>query len=286
MKIKVFSISTIIAFSVFPAFAQLNGNYSPDLSSLEIPAFDGVVLSETVSATDFSVTMEQLLNSKLVTGAGTLTATDFYASDSLVLDFFEADESFSAVVALRGSIVSLAGAKATLSNATGTGTYTDDYDGATYDVTITSITGSFKFSYLQVNLTNDQISGFIVPGSLKVSGFKTADPSQRGTVNAFYGGEDFGPYAFVGDIISPVFNLALSTSGKGVITGSAVGEFGTYDDVNFTVKGKRNSKTGLNSVTLTSANPKGISAVLNLDNSGETTGSANLLKVLGYTLKF
>lgn len=285
MKTKANVCWAIFFLVLSHGWAQLNGTYTPDASSLQIPVFDGVELAETISSTDFSITMEQLINSKAVTGSGNISATEFFVAEDLTVDNFDGELIFTAAVAMRGSIVSLSGAKATLRNVTGGATYTA-WNGTNYDVTVTAVTGAFSFSSLQVDLAADQISGTIKAGSLKVSGYLTDDPSSRGSATGRFLAESFGPFDFSGDIISPNLSLTLATNEKGAITGTGVGTFGGYDDVEFSIKGKRNTKKGLSTVTLTSTNLKGVSAVLNLDDSGDLSGTANSLKVLGYSQKF
>jgi hypothetical protein len=276
-----------ITTSFFTSLAQLNGNYSPDLSFVEIPAFDGLELDGTVSETDFSLGLIQGVTSSSVTGTGAVSNMDFWVSNDLIVEY-HGDVLFSSKAALRGSIASLVGAKATLSNVMGSGTYS--YYGTLpygeYSVTLTSVTGAFIIKNLSLNLLNGEMSGTIPAGSLKMSGYLDDYPNLRRSVSARYRSEAFGPY-FIDQasvLITPLIGMDLQTSSAGVVTGSATGTFGNYDDVAFTVKGKR--KSGVSAITLTSVNPKGISATMNLNDAGEISGSKNTLKILGYTLKY
>lgn len=266
------------------AFAQLNGTYTPSLD-IDIPVFDGVVLEDSVSTTSFSLTMVQTLTSSKLTGTGEVSASEFTSPDETLVVDFAGSLSFSATATKTGQIVRLTGAKATLGkDVTGSGMYTEGTD--SYGVTVSSVTGSYGFKTLSVDLFDQQIAGQIAPGSIKVAGFITDDPSQRGTVKVGFGAEDFGPYDFPAEnIINPDFSLDLITSSRNAVTGSAIGTFGDYDDVSFSVKGKRNAKTGVSTLTLASR-LKGISATLNLDDDGEISGTNNALNVLGYKLKF
>lgn len=267
-------------------FAQLDGEYTPNFESVEIPVFNGVTLEDTISATSFSVTMVQGLTSSKLTGEGTISATDFYVSDSLVVNF-EVSGKFSASATKSGSVVRLSGAKTTLgSDVSGDGTYTENEEN--FPVTVTKVVGAFGFKTLNVNLDSEEISGVISPGKISVSGYLTDTPSEKGTISGRYGQEDFGPFDFPAEnIISPAISLNLSTSSKNMVTGSATGDFGDYDEVSFTAKGKRNAKTGISTVTLTGTGAgKGVSASLNLDADGEISGTKNALNVLGYKLKF
>lgn len=282
------SLSLVFVGLTGAAFAQLQGDYPVDLSSIELPVFNGVALEETVSATSFSLTMIQGLTSSKLTGTGTISATDFYADDSLVVNF-EGSATFSAGAVKTGSIVRLTGAKATLGkDVMGTGTLTDEENGD-LEVTVSKVTGAFGFKSLSVNLDSDEIVGLIAGGTLAVSGYLTDTPSQKGTVKVSYNQEDFGPYSFPADnLITPEIALVnLVTSSKNKITGSATGTFGDYDDVSFSVKGARNGKTGISVITLTGTGAgKGVSATLNLDENGDLSGTKNALNVLGYKLKF
>lgn len=282
-------VSVIIGFAgiVGSAFAQLDGDYTPDLSSIELPVFDGVLLEDTVSATTFSIEMTQGLTSSKLTGSGEVDATDFYADDTLTVNF-SGSMTFSAAAALSGSIVRLTGAKAVLGkDVTGTGTYTDEQDGD-LSVTVTKVTGSFGFKRLTVNLDEETIDGDISPGSISVSGYLDDNPSQKGTVRVKYDQDPFGPYDFPSDnIITPEIALTLATSTRNAVTGSATGLFGDYDEVAFNLRGRLNAKSGISTITLTGTGAgKGVSATLNLDENGEITGTRNALNVLGYKLRF
>jgi hypothetical protein len=156
---------------------------------------------------------------------------------------------------------------------------------------VDSVKGSFVFKSLHVDLDNGTIGGGldkIAAGTLKISGHQNDDASQRGTVTAKYGAEDFPELDFPAEnIINPEITLDLATTAKGVVTGSATGTFGDYDDVSFNVKGKRNSRTGISTLTLTgTGSGKGVNATLNLDDDGQISGTKNALTVLGYKLKF
>jgi len=269
-------------------FAQLAGDYPVDLSSIKLPVFNGVVLEETVSATSFELTMVQGLTSSKLTGTGSISATDFVADDTLVVNF-EGSMSFSAGTVKAGSIVRLTGAKATLGrDVTGTGTYSDEENGD-LDVTVTKVIGAFGFKSLTVDLESDEIEGLIAKGKLSVSGYLTDTPREKGTVRVDYGEEEFGPFSFPADnLITPEIALVnLVTSSKNKITGTATGTFGDYDEVPFSLRGTRNARTGISVITLTGTGAgKRVSATLNLDENGEITGTNNALNVLGYKLKF
>jgi hypothetical protein len=269
--------------SIFTSIAQLNGNYSPNLSSLEIPIFDGQELADTLSATSYSIGLLQGIASSSVTGYGTVSASGFYDDGVLSIDSFGGDLIFTSKSALRGSIASLVGAKATLSGVSGSGSYY--YNGSNYSVTVSSVSGAFAIKNLNLDLQSELISGLVSAGSLKMSGYLNDYPNQRRSVSVRYGSEAFGPYsAPAGSVITPLIGMDLQTSSAGVVTGTATGTFGNYDDVAFTVKGKR--KSGVSAITLTSVSPKGISTTMNLNDTGEISGTKNTLKVLGYTLKY
>ena len=268
--------------SLCPAFAQLNGEYTPDLARVEIPVLDGVSLEETISATSFGLTMVQgLTSSKITATDGYINATEFYASDDLVLAF-DGEMTFSATATKSGSIVRLIGAKATAKNVTGSGVLTDGSE--SYDVTMTALVGNFVFKTLKIE--NNEIEGSISKGSLTFYGYLTDEPTKKGTTKANYDAEVFGPFDFpVDNIITPEIVLLLTTT-KNKITGSAIGTFGDYDDVDFKVTGTRNAKTGISALTLSSSSIKGISAKLNLDGNADLNGTKNSMKVLGYTLTY
>ncbi|NBT48340.1 MAG: hypothetical protein EBT07_11110 [Actinobacteria bacterium] len=289
MIIKKFVSKTVLFLllgSLCPAFAQLNGEYTPDLARVEIPVFDGVTLEETISATSFGLTMVQgLTSSKLSAMDGYISGSEFYANDELVVNF-DGDMTFSATATKSGSIVRLAGAKTTIvkGSVTGDGVFTDD--SGSYSVTLTGVIGTFAFKTLSVDIESGQIAGLISSGALKVSGYLDEDPTQKGTVTAKYEPEDFGPFDFPADnIVTPEIVLFLTTT-KNKITGSASGTFGDYDEVGFKVTGTRNAKTGISALTLTSTSVKGISAKLNLDGNADLNGTKNSMKVLGYTLTY
>lgn len=268
--------------SLCPAFAQLNGEFTPVLAGVEIPVLDGVSLEETISATSFGLTMVQgLTSSKITATDGYINATEFYASDDLVLAF-DGEMTFSATATKSGSIVRLIGAKAIAKNVTGSGVLTDGSE--SYDVTMTALVGNFVFKTLKIE--NNEIEGSISKGSLTVTGYLTDEPTKKGTTKANYDAEVFGPFDFpVDNIITPEIVLSLTTT-KNKITGSAIGTFGDYDDVNFKVTGTRNAKTGISALTLTSTSVKGVSAKLNLDGNADLNGTKNSMKVLGYTLTY
>ena len=289
MIIKKFASKTVLFLllgSLCPAFAQLNGEYTPDLARVEIPVFDGVTLQETISATSFGFTMVQgLTSSKISAMDGYISNSEFYANDELVVNF-EGAMTFSATATKSGSIVRLTGAKATIvkGSVTGDGVFTDD--SGSYSVTLTGVVGTFAFKTLSVDIESGQIAGLISKGALKVSGYLDEDPSQKGTVTANYGQEDFGPFDFPADnIVTPGIALYLTTT-KNKITGTASGTFGDYDEVGFKVTGTRNAKTGISALTLTSTSVKGISAKLNLDGNADLNGTKNSMKVLGYKLTY
>jgi hypothetical protein len=155
------------------------------------------------------------------------------------------------------------------------------------------VKGAFAFKSLHVDLDNGTIGGGedkIAKGTLKISGYVTElGASSGGTVSAKYGTEDFPELDFPAEnIINPEITLDLATTAKGVVTGSATGTFGDYDDVSFSVKGKRNSRTGISTLTLTGTESgQGVKATLNLDDDGQISGTKiNALTVLGYKLKF
>lgn len=276
----------LLAVSSSSLLAQLDGDYSPDLASIEIPVFAGYELEQTISATSFSLTMAQGITAAKLTGSGTISASDFYVDDTLDGISFDGSLTFSATIAKRGSIVTLSGAKATLGkDITGMGTYHDE-DQGDLDVTISKVAGAFQLKNASIDLEGQELTGTIPAGSLAITGYITEEPSQRGTVKAAYGAEQFGPFDFSGSIINPEINLSLTTSSKNKITGTATGTFGDYDDVSFKVTGTRNAKTGISALTLTSTSVKGVSAKLNLDENGDISGSKNSLNVLGYKLTF
>lgn len=276
----------LLAVSSSSLLAQLDGDYSPDLLAIEIPVFADYELEQTISATSFSLTMAQGIAAAKLTGSGTISASDFYVSDELDGISFDGSLTFSATIAKRGSIVTLSGAKATLGkDITGTGTYHDEKEGD-LDVTISKVAGAFQLKNASIDLETQELTGTIPAGSLAITGYITDEPSQKGTVKAAYTAEDFGPFDFSGSIINPEINLSLTTSSKNKITGTATGTFGDYDDVSFKVTGTRNAKTGISALTLTSTSVKGVSAKLNLDENGDTSGSKNSLNVLGYKLTF
>lgn len=290
MIIKKFASKTMLLLllgTLCPAFAQLNGSYPLDLSAVEIPIFNGVPLVETISATNFDITMSQGLTSSKLTGSGEISASDFdvYQDESLVVNF-EGPISLSATATKTGNIVRLTGSKATIGKGVvGDGTLTTDE--GSFDATVTGVTGMFVFASLSVDLESGEIQGVIRPGSLKVSGYQTDDPSNKGTATTKFSQEEFGPFDFPADnIITPEIELSLTTSSKNRITGSATGTFGDYDDVGFKVTGTRNAKTGISALTLTSTSVKGISAKLNLDRNADRSGTKNTMNVLGYKLTY
>jgi hypothetical protein len=271
------------ATSSLSSIAQLNGNCSPDLSSVKIPAFAGLVLADTISATSYSIALVQGITSASVTGYGTVSASSFYNDGQLSADYFYGGLGFSSKVALRGSIATLVGAKATLSGVSGYGSYY--YYGDTYGVTISSVSGAFAIKNLNLNLLSGEISGLVSAGSLRMSGYLNEYPNIRRSVSVGYSAEAFGPYnSPSSSVITPSIGMNLQTSSTGVVTGTATGTFGNYDDVAFAVKGKR--KSGVSAITLTSVSPKGISATMSLNDAGNISGTKNSLKVLGYTLKY
>ena len=263
MKNKKFVSKTVLFLllgSLCPAFAQLNGEYTPDLARVEIPIFNGVPLVETISATSFDITMSQGLTSSKLTGIGEISASDFdvYQDESLVVNF-EGPISLSATATKTGNIVRLTGAKATIGKGVvGDGTLTTDE--GSFDATVTGVTGMFVFASLSVDLESGEIQGVIRPGSLKVSGYQTDDPSNKGTATTKFSQEEFGPFDFPADnIITPEIELSLTT---------------------------RNAKTGISALTLTSTSVKGISAKLNLDRNADRSGTKNTMNVLGYKLTY
>ncbi|NBU70443.1 MAG: hypothetical protein EBS53_03190 [Bacteroidetes bacterium] len=294
MNKPTFFIAVLIlaSASFFTCNAQLDGDYAPDLTVLEIPVFDGVPLAGDVSAVSFDLTMVQSLTSSKLTGTGTVSATafDVYQDEGLVVDF-DGDMNFSASAMKTGSLVRLTGAKATLSGVTGTGLLYDPDTDTTLDVTLTSVTGAFLFKSLHVDLDAATIGGGtdkIAAGALKITGYENDDTTARGTVVAKYGAEDFPELDFPAEnIITPDISFTLNTSSKGVVTGDAVGTFGDYDDVPFGVKGRLNSKTGVTTISLKGqASNKSITATLSLDENGDLIDNKNSLNVLGYKLKF
>jgi hypothetical protein len=284
MNTKVVLLAFLFTASNFyTSIAQLNGNYSPNLSSVQIPIFNGQELDDTIVYTSYSIGLVQSTTSSSVTGNGTVSSSSFYAGNGFDVNSFDGGLVFSSKAALRGSIASLVGAKATLSGVTGSGTYY--YYGTFYDLTVSSVSGAYTIKNLNLDLRSGLISGLISAGSLKMSGYLDADPRTRGSVSVKYLPEAFGPYASsAGSVITPSIDMNLQTSSAGVVTGAATGTFGNYDDVAFTVKGKR--KSGVSALTLTSINPKGISATMSLNDAGNISGTKNSLKVLGYTLKY
>jgi hypothetical protein len=280
-------VAVVSAFAASISLAQLNGeNITPDLSSVDIPAFNGATFSETISATSVSFEFSQGLTSNRLTGAGTISATDVFDNGSISVDSIGGNINFSASLALRGRIVSLAGAKATLAGVTGSGSAV--VSGESYGVDVTAVTGAFTIRNMIINLDSEEISGVIVRGSLRISGRATDYPNIRRTVVARYTQENLGPSPFSGEIVNPSLALILATSPKGKITGSATGTFGNYDDVAFNVtRGQRNARSGISTVTLVSTGVRGVSATLNLDGEGELVSRPkSSLQVLGYRLQF
>lgn len=269
------------------SFAQLNGDFTPDLSSVDIPAFNGATFSETISATSVSFDFSQGLTSNRLTAAGTISASDVFDNGSIVVDSIGGNINFSASLALRGRIVSLAGAKATLAGVTGSGSAV--VSGRSYGVDVTAVTGAFTIRNMIINLDSEEISGVIVRGSLRISGRATDYPNIRRTVVAPYSQEALGPSAFSGDIINPSFVLSLATNPNGRITGTATGTFGNYDDIAFNVtRGQFNARSGISTITLASTGGvRGVSATLNLDAEGNPVSRPkSALQVLGYRLQF
>jgi hypothetical protein len=298
MNNKKFLSKLLLLFvgSLSSAFAQLDGPQFPDLSEVEIPVFDGVPLAGEISAVSFDLTMAQGLTSPKLTGNGTISAAGFdvYQDEALVIDF-DGDVIFSASATKTGSIVRLTGAKTTIDplSVSGSGTLYNSETEQYEDVTVSSVKGAFAFKSLHVDLDNGTIGGGvdkIAAGTLKISGYVTElGASSRGTVSAKYGTEDFPELDFPAEnIIYPEITLDdLITTSKGVVTGTAVGTFGGYDDVSFSVKGRRSLKTGISTLTLTgTGSGKGVNATLNLDDDGQIYGTKNALTVLGYKLKF
>lgn len=286
--IKINRLVAIVATSVglvSSSWAQLNGSFTPYLDAVEIPVFNGTSLNEQISSTAFQIDMVQSLTSSSLGGTGTISNDDFYVDDTLTV-MFEGELVFSARAALRGRVVTLAGAKATLKDVTGSGTLTDSGD--SYDVTLTSVAGSFLIRNMQVNLDDEQISGTIPAGSLRVAGYVTDEPSQKGTRTARFSSEAFGPFDFPGEIITPTVSFTLATNSKGVISGGGNATFGDYDEVLFGVKGRRNARTGVSAITLRGEGAaKAVSATLNLDGEGELVSRPkSSLQVLGYRLQF
>ena len=268
------------------SFAQLNGDFTPDLSSVDIPAFNGATFEDTISSTSVSFEFTQGLTSNRLTGAGTVSATDVFDNGSITVDSIEGNINFSATLALRGRTVSLAGAKATLAGVTGSGTAI--VNGEEYGVDVTGVTGAYTIRNMIINLDTEEISGVIAPGSLTIRGQGTDYPQIKRTVVARYTQENLGPSPFSGEIVNPSLALILATSPKGKITGSATGTFGNYDDVAFNVtRGQRNARSGISTVTLVSTSVRGVSATLNLDGEGELVSRPkSSLQVLGYRLQF
>jgi hypothetical protein len=138
---------------------------------------------------------------------------------------------------------------------------------------------------MNLDLESGVVSGLVSAGSLKMSGYLNAYPNIRRSISVRYSSEAFGPYALpAGSVITPSVGMELQTYPSGVVIGTATGTFGDYDDVAFTVKGKR--KSGVSAITLTSVNPKGISIAMSLNDAGNISGTKNTVKVLGYTLKY
>jgi len=217
------------ALSSGAVFAQLSGDYNPDLSSVEIPVFQGATLSGAVSATDFSVDLVQGLTSSRITGSGTVSASDVYDDGTITVGSIDGDLNLSASVAITGRVVRLSGAKATLANVTGTGSVM--VDGESYGVTVTSVTGAYTIRNMALSLDSLELTGVVPAGSLRMSGHKTDYPNVRRSVSARYTQEDFGPFDFPGTIISPSLSLEDLTTTRNRISGTATGSFGDYDEV-------------------------------------------------------
>jgi hypothetical protein len=285
-KVSLLLTSAVLnACLVSSSFSQLNGEFSPSLEAVDIPVFNGATFDETISSTTVSFEFSQGLTSNRLTGTGTVSATDVFDNGLITVDSIEGNINFSASLALRGRVVSLSGAKATLAGVTGSGSAL--YEGESYGVDVTAVTGSYTIRNMVINLDTEEVSGTVAPGSLRISGQLSEYPQTKRTVTAPYTSEELGPSPFSGEIISPSVSLNLATTSKGKVTGTAVGTIDYYDDVSFNVsRGQRNARTGISTVTLTSTNPRGVSATLNLDDDGEITGTKNSLNILGYKLKF
>ncbi|NBU71310.1 MAG: hypothetical protein EBS53_07665 [Bacteroidetes bacterium] len=286
--IRLLSVAAISSNSLFAQFAQLDGDYTPDLADVSIPIFDGVNLFDDVSAISFDLNLVQsLVSPKITSTDSTISALDFdvFGDETLIIGF-DADVAFSSTATLAGSLVRLVGAKVTiLRGATGTGTL--DQGEGPIDVTVTGVTGSFSFRTLTVDLEAGEIQGIIAPGALRISAYQDENPSQNGTVTARYTQEDFGPYEFPADNIqSPECVLSLTTTPKGTVSGSAEFTVGDFDPITLDVKGRWNAKTGVSTLTLSKKTVKGVTATLNLDENGDLFGTKNSLSVLGYKLKF
>ena len=173
------------------SFAQLNGEFTPDLSSVDIPSFNGSTFEDTISSTSVFFEFSQGLTSNRLTGAGTISASEVFDNGSISVDSIEGSINFSASVALRGRVVTLAGAKATLAGVTGSGTAI--VGGEEYGVDVTAVTGAYTIRNMTINLDTEEISGVIAPGSLRISGQATDYPQVKRTVVARYTQETLGP---------------------------------------------------------------------------------------------
>ena len=271
-------------FGAVPAaFAQISGDYAPDLSGVRLANFDGALLDGAVSSAGFSVSLEHGITSKKISGWGSISASSLYDDGRLSIDSISGDVFFSASLAVRGSIVSLVGAKATLRNVNGWGSY----DG--YGVTVSSVTGAFSISPLTLNLSTGFISGTIQPGFLRASGYATDYPQIKRTITVRYTSETFNS-DFSGFVSPSIELFGLITNARGGITGSATGSFGGFAPVSFRVTGARNGKTGWSTLNLSSTSPRGISAKLVLDDAGNLVSppgrKLHSLSAFGYTLTF
>jgi len=282
------------------AFAQLDDAVTPELP-VTIPVFDGVGLDDVelgaaegeVGACTYSLNMTQSISSSKISGSGTISATDFDVRQNGVLVInFAGEMDFSSLATIAGTVVRLTGAKSKILSAEGDGVYTDK-DGSA-DVTVTKVVATFVFKGLHVDLDNGTIGGggdSIAKGPISVSGYDNAYPDDPGTIKGSYDAIDFPESEFPADnIVTPAITFNQSTSARGAISGGGSAAIGNLDDALFGVKGRRNAKNGVSTVTLKGQGAaKAFGATLNLYDDGELATGAkfkNTLNVLGYKLKF
>lgn len=276
---------------------------TPDLP-VTIPVFDGVGLDDValgaaegeVGACTYNLDMTQSISSSRISGTGTISATDFDVQQNgkLVIDFV-GNLDFSSIATIAGSVVRLTGAKSRILSLTenGTGTYTEN--GTEREATVTKVVATFSFKKLTVDLENGTIGGggdSIAQGPISATGYLNESPNTtRGTIRGSYDAVDFPESEFPSEnIVTPEINMEYSTSTKGAISGGGSAAFGNLDDAAFGVKGRRNSKTGISTVTLRGEGAaRSFAATLNLNDNGElATGPRirNSMNAFGYRLRF
>lgn len=299
-NLNIVKVVLLLTVLITPVFAALDGDITPELP-VTIPVFNGVMLDDVelgaiegeVGACTYNLDMIQSISSSKITGSGKISATDFDVKQNGVLVVnFEGDIDFSSLATIAGSVVRLTGAKSKILNAVGDGFYTDDE--GSREVTVTKVVATFVFNSLHVDLGNATIGGggdSIAKGPISVSGYDNTDPTSKETIKGSYDAIDFPESEFPAEnIVTPALNIVTSTSGKGAVNGGGEGAIGPLDDIPFGVKGKRNAKNGVSTLTLKGTGAaKSFSATLNLYDDGDlATGGKfkNTLNALGYKLKF